>query len=189
MNETDEFLEHYGVKGMRWGVRKSTGTIPTGAPSGIAKTKAAVPSANSPVKKTKRKLTDAELRDKVNRARMQKDLASLKSDNSTNSRDLLAKPVPELTDAQLRKRIERVRMEKELAGLEGNDAVNLGQKIANNIMSNSAQNIGTKLITAGANYAINRAIAKVAGEDLADLVYPMGKKDKDKDKEKEKDKD
>lgn len=181
MGDMEDFLEHYGVKGMRWGVRKSTGTLPTGAPSEIAKTKTAVPSANAPVKKTKRKLTDAELRDKVNRARMQKDLASLKSDNSTNSRALLTKPVPDLTDAQLRKRIERVRMEKELAGLEGNDAVNAGQKIANNIMSNSAQNIGTKLITAGANYAINRGIAKALGEDVADVVYPMGKKSKNKD--------
>jgi hypothetical protein len=35
MDEIDEFLEHYGVKGMRWGVRRRrTGSSPSSRPSG-----------------------------------------------------------------------------------------------------------------------------------------------------------
>ena len=181
MIATDDFLTHYGVKGMRWGVRKPEERAATGAPGRVPTKRTSAPNSDIRPKKKKRKLTDTELREKVNRTRMKKDLSSLKGESKTNSHSLREKTVSSLTDAQLKRRIDRVRMEKELSSLESEAAapsLRLGQKIATNIASNAAQNIGTKLITGGANYAINRTIARLINEDMAEAVYPVGKKKK-----------
>ena len=72
MNE--DFLEHYGTKGMKWGVRKSS-------------TKS---SKSSPAEKAA-KLSDSDLKAKVNRLNMEKQYISLTSEKAKANRSILKK--------------------------------------------------------------------------------------------------
>ena len=65
----EEFIQHFGVKGMKWGVRKRR------AGSSTSSTKSSTPPPK-PVEKT---LTTAELRDRVNRMQLEKQYRDLSS--------------------------------------------------------------------------------------------------------------
>ena len=60
---SDNFLEHYGIKGMKWGVRKRSSSSSRSSADSVAK-KAA-------------KLSDVELRARVNRLNMEKQYVKL----------------------------------------------------------------------------------------------------------------
>ena len=89
---TKEFLEHYGTKGMKWGVRKKPGSGVKKSKSLKAKIAAKKPqpkaSAPKPTrtktggksKKTKG-LSDKELQSRINRLNMEKQYRKLKSEN------------------------------------------------------------------------------------------------------------
>lgn len=73
------FLEHYGVKGMKWGVRR--GASRTG--KGGKRTKA----AGDPLIRT-RKLNDKQLQDLVNRLRLEKQYLELTAPKRSAGREL-----------------------------------------------------------------------------------------------------
>lgn len=83
---TKDFLEHYGTKGMKWGVRKKPGS---GVKTSAAKKPKAKASAPAPQKTktgrgTKTKgLSDTELKARVNRLNMEKQYKTLKSENAS----------------------------------------------------------------------------------------------------------
>lgn len=58
MNETDEFLTHFGVRGMKWGQRKSRSSENV--------------ELRSLRKKTARELSDADLKKAINRMQLEK---------------------------------------------------------------------------------------------------------------------
>ena len=79
----DDIIEHYGVKGQKWGVRKSASQISS------ARNKRR---ASSPTSKAKN-LSDAELKSKVERLRLEKEYVTITKtlDNSSPVRSLLTK--------------------------------------------------------------------------------------------------
>lgn len=68
----EDYLEHYGVKGMRWGRRKGAGSSSESSVK-TAKTAKKV----KPVKPDIKKMSDKELRDKINRLQMEQQYAKL----------------------------------------------------------------------------------------------------------------
>jgi hypothetical protein len=64
---SDNFLEHYGVKGMKWGIRKQRQSVKKQATQ------------------TAKKLTNKELQKRVNRLNMEKQYAKLEADRSRAS--------------------------------------------------------------------------------------------------------
>ncbi len=66
---TEKFLEHYGTKGMKWGIRKDR-------KSGKGKSS----------KETAKTLTDKELTKRINRLNMEKQYASLVKESSSVSK-------------------------------------------------------------------------------------------------------
>lgn len=94
----DAFLAHYGVKGMRWGVRKRSEGGSSGADSnkkastadGAAKgardsAGRLRPGAGSRAKSTTRALTDDELRRAINRINMERQYEQLSSKSNAKS--------------------------------------------------------------------------------------------------------
>ena len=78
----DDFLQHYGVLGMKWGKRKARSTISSNKkPKSTTITK---PKSKS--KPTKRRLSDAELRAVVNRMRLEREYADLTYRASSRSK-------------------------------------------------------------------------------------------------------
>lgn len=68
----EDYLEHYGVKGMRWGRRKGAGSSSESSVK-TAKTAKKV----KPVKPDVKKMSDEELRKKINRIQMEQQYAKL----------------------------------------------------------------------------------------------------------------
>lgn len=82
----DDFLQHYGVLGMKWGKRKARSTVSSNKkPKSAAITKPKqTPKPKS--KPTQRRLSDAELRAVVNRMRLEREYADLTYRASSRSK-------------------------------------------------------------------------------------------------------
>lgn len=82
----DDFLQHYGVLGMKWGKRKARSTISSNKkPKSTTITKPKqTPKPKS--KPTQRRLSDAELRAVVNRMRLEREYADLTYRASSRSK-------------------------------------------------------------------------------------------------------
>lgn len=70
----DDFLQHYGVLGMKWGRRKARSNVSSNKKP--KSTKNTTTSKPKPMP-TKRRLSDAELRAAVNRLRLEREYADL----------------------------------------------------------------------------------------------------------------
>lgn len=68
----DDFLQHYGVLGMKWGKRKARSNV-----SSNKKPKNTKNTAKPKPMPTQRRLSDAELRAAVNRMRLEREYADL----------------------------------------------------------------------------------------------------------------
>lgn len=84
----DEFIEHYGIRGMKWGIRRKRkgGESGDSSPT-LSKSSSSSESSDSTVTKTKsfkkgdaKKLTDKELRERINRLNMEKQYKQLISE-------------------------------------------------------------------------------------------------------------
>lgn len=148
---TQNYLTHYGVLGMRWGVRKDRR-------SSGSSTRKKISSGKSRVKKAfaKRKAANAKK----------------KAAKNTNPK--------KMTDAELKKRIERLELEKKYTTLS-NEQISKGKKmiadISSDIMKQSVKNIGTQAMTYILGTATNKAFSKFV--DDPEVVNPKkGQKDK-----------
>ena len=82
----DDFLQHYGVLGMKWGHRKARSNVSSNNKSkstAITKPKQTPKSKSKP---TQRRLSDAELRAVVNRMRLEREYADLTYRASSRSK-------------------------------------------------------------------------------------------------------
>ncbi len=81
----DDFLQHYGVLGMKWGRRKARSTSSSNKkPKSTKNTTTSKPKPKP--KPTQRRLSDAELRAVVNRMRLEREYADLTYRASSRSK-------------------------------------------------------------------------------------------------------
>lgn len=158
-NQSDE-LFHYGVKGMRWGVRKSTPT-------------------SGGTKKSKKKSLIDKMSDKKKKATKKKAKEKVKEKAKEEAQEAeKKKSVKDMSDAELRAKISRLQLEKQYADLSRQtEPVSKGKKFVEGIMTKSGENIGTQLTTYVMGTAVNKALAGVFKDEA--IVNPKkGQKDK-----------
>lgn len=117
MRHDDDVLIHYGVKGMKWGIRRkrgSDGTVTGKKPGRIKRT---VDTAKHDLSKRKqlknvKNMSNEELRSMTNRMQNENDLKRLAGKKS-KGKDLYLKGT-KMTDAELKTRVERMQLESNL---------------------------------------------------------------------------
>ena len=82
----DDFLQHYGVLGMKWGKRKARSTVSSNNKSKNTEITKPKQTPKPKSKPTKRRLSDAELRAVVNRMRLEREYADLQYRASSRSK-------------------------------------------------------------------------------------------------------
>jgi hypothetical protein len=77
MNESEDFLAHYGVKGMKWGVRKDRGSGRGLQSTKRTKRELAVRKAREDARARRRQISDKKLNDMIDRLKKEKQLKDL----------------------------------------------------------------------------------------------------------------
>ena len=144
----DNELRHYGILGMKWGVRR---------------TEAQLARARGKV---------SELEDKLN-----KKTGGKSSSSSTNTVPK-KKSIKDMSDEELNAKIRRLQMEKQLSDLTKTETkkISKGRSFVMDVLEKSGKNIATQAVTYGLGIAVNKAFAKAAGEDIVNPK--KGQKDK-----------
>lgn len=153
---SNEALQHHGIIGMKWGIRRSEAQL--------ARARGKV----------------ASLEEKVNR---KKGVSSQPSSTSTNPAKP-QKRVKDMTDEELQAKIRRLQMEKQLKDLMGSEEAkktqSKGKSFIMSVLETSGKNIATQAATYALGSAVNSAVKKVSkGKITDDIVNPKkGQKDK-----------
>lgn len=136
MKKDQDFLIHYGVMGMKWGVRKST-------PSKTGRVTKKKNKISKAIEQTKKKKASESRKKKLEEARVKK----AESESKRN--------VKSLTDAELNKRIARLQKERTYNQLMQSERVSEGRKFVNQIAKESATKVGTATLTYIGGKAVN----------------------------------
>ena len=83
----DDFLQHYGVLGMKWGHRKARSNASSNKkPKSTKNTTTSKPKPKPKPKQTQRELSDEELRAVINRMRLEREYADLQYRSSSRAK-------------------------------------------------------------------------------------------------------
>lgn len=146
-NHTEE-LYHYGVPGMRWGVRKSDRTS-TSSKGGSKKKQTKM----STLEKS-RKLTDAS-------SKLVNDLRNVNNSSLRNSGKRRKKlDLSSMSDNEMRSKINRAILEKQYNDIYNPKIVSKGRQVATSIL----EGIGTALTITGSALGIAVAVKELRGK-------------------------
>ena len=146
----DEELYHYGVKGMKWGIRRTPAQL--GHTTGM-----------------KKKKSSSSVLDKVKNAVSGKKKTSSKSDTATEpKKPTKKKKLSEMNDQELRQTIERMRLEQEYARLNP-QKVSVGRKFlekaVNEVIAPSLTNAARNYVSGSLNKVVSNALKDVEKAD------------------------
>ena len=130
----DNELYHHGVKGMKWGVRKTPVRSSIGNPQ----------------------------KRKSNTLSLFKKKKTTRKVSSANSSPVQTKSIKDMSDDELRKKIERVRLEQQYQQLNPK-TVSRGQRIAKRVMNNiivpAAEDVGKQVVKSIMVNGVNKALS------------------------------
>lgn len=161
-NYSDDYLAHYGVLGMKWGVRRTAAQLGNHIRGKRAQAKRKQSLAKARATREKNRKAAAK-RQKL----LDKGLLSPKK----------------MTDTELKAKIERLNLEKEFKKSMAEARGDGGKKYMTDILKKIGENTLTNLGTQAATHIVGEAINKVAGVSSSDtakrIVNPQkGQSDK-----------
>ena len=148
-NYSDDYLAHYGVPGMKWGVRRTAAQL--GNHIRGKRTQA----------KRKQSLAKA-------RATREKNRKTAATRQKLLDKGLLSPK--KMTDAELKAKIERLNLEKEFKKSMTEARGDGGKKYVTDILKKIGENTLTNLGTQAATHVIGEAINKAAGVSSTDVA-------------------
>ena len=163
----DNELYHYGVKGMKWGIRRT----PAQLGHKTASKKKETSSEPGAVKKATKKVGEA-ISDK--RAASKQKKAAEKEVKAQQKRR--KKPISEMTDDELQSEISRLELEKRYRDLSPKQKSS-GKDFVVDVLKASGKNIATQTATYVMGTAVNKAAERVFNDP--NIINPKkGQKDK-----------
>lgn len=180
LNLRNDELYHYGVLGMKWGVRKNRSSS-VGSSYRAKKKKA------SEAKKRMKKYE--KLKKQHEKEQLKREIESLSEKKQTPiKKQEPIKTMPSLktmTDDELRNRINRLQMEETYSRLTADprkeQKKSAGKEFINaygRVLSKSAQDVAGWAATAAGKYMVQKLVAKKLGEDKAKEIFGSGGKKK-----------
>ena len=148
-NYSDDYLAHYGVLGMKWGVRRTAAQL-----GNHVRTKRT---------QVKRKQSLAKAR-----ATREKNRKAAAKRQKLLEKGLLSPK--KMTDAELKAKIDRLNLEKEFKKSMTEARGDGGKKYVTDILKKIGENTMTNLGTQAATHIVGNAINKMAGVSSSDAV-------------------
>ena len=148
-NYSDNYLAHYGVLGMKWGVRRTAAQLGN-----------RIRGKRTQVKR-KQSLAKA-------RATREKNRKAAAKRQKLLDKGLLSPK--KMTDAELKAKIERLNLEKEFKKSMTDARGDGGKKYVTDILKKIGENTLTNLGTQAATHIVGNAINKMAGVSSSDAV-------------------
>ena len=148
-NYSDDCLAHYGVLGMKWGVRRTAAQLGNRVRGKRAQAK------------RKQSLAKA-------RATREKNRKAAAKRQQLLDKGLLSPK--KMTDAELKAKIERLNLEKEFKKSMTDARGDGGKKYVTDILKKIGENTLTNLGTQAATHIVGNAINKMAGVSSSDAV-------------------
>lgn len=200
----DDFLEHFGIKGQKWGIRRSERELQKAR--GVKPWEKAVKNVKRSVKERKEvrahekrlnkpvsKLSAREIRLETKRAEQENELKRARSGSNQpnqSSGKVSNKRPSQMSTDELQQMVNRLRLEQQYAELTSQQRQkkqNAALKLLGDIARPTAVDLGKKYLNRALGVKINNLLDK-HGHGEYKINLDQGKKDKDKDKDKKKNK-
>lgn len=185
----DDFLEHFGIKGQKWGIRRSERELQKAR--GVKNVKRSIKERNEVRAHEKRlnkpvsKLSAREIRLETKRAEQENELKRVRSggtQQNQSSGKVPNKRPSQMTTDELQQMVNRLRLEQQYAELTSQQRQkkqNAALKLLGDIARPTAVDLGKKYLNRALGIKINNLLEK-NGHGQYKINLDQGKKDKDK---------
>lgn len=170
--DDSDYLEHYGVRGMKWGVRKDGKPqgYQGGSGSSRKRKKSKVSDVLDPEKRAKRRLAKAKKNYRVSQAKAEAEALekAVKTGSTKSASSSPKKPssISSVSDDELRSAVARLELEKRYMTLVAERQPTSRKAQIGKVVSKAANEAASEALKQGMKYGIGVAVKQATGADI-----------------------